>query len=104
MERLLTNLYNSIIKENVSIPFKREGAWKETRKRMTVPKARSFNSLQTGRSMESQWEKHNLNLHLDVSIPFKREGAWKETLFSTQTGRGSKHPKTKHELRGAFFG
>ena len=38
-----------------------------------------------------------------VSIPFKREGAWKETLFSTQTGRGFKHPKTKHELRQAFF-
>ena len=40
---------------------------------------------------------------LSVSIPFKREGTWKETLFSTQTGRGFKYPKTKHELRQAFF-
>ena len=39
---------------NVSIPFKREGAWKESLKRL-VKNAflLGFNSLQTGRSMES---------------------------------------------------
>ena len=38
-----------------------------------------------------------------VSIPYEREGAFRLTLFSTQTGRGSGYPKTKHELREAFF-
>ena len=38
----------------VSIPFKREGAWKEKTTQRTKRRRRtSFNSLQTGRSMES---------------------------------------------------
>ena len=115
--------------EYVSIPFKREGAWKEIRVESfsaiercfnSLQTGRSmerswmytttttgayirFNSLQTGRSMERRWDCFRCLPHVWVSIPFKREGAWKETLFSTQTGRGSKHPKTKHELRWAFF-
>ena len=38
-----------------------------------------------------------------VSIPFKREGTCEQPLFCTQSGRGSVHPKTKRELREAFF-
>ena len=120
----------TIMVVKVSIPFKREGAWKEIQKhRSKYPAAFCFNSLQTGRSMErrrivlilfsslSQFQfpsngkehgkplfcTHRFSLRFSVSIPFKREGAWKETLFSTQTGRGSVTPKTKHELRRDLF-
>ena len=44
----------------------------------------------------SVWWKH-------VSIPYDREGISKETPFCTQAGRGSGYPKTKRELRRAFF-
>ena len=40
---------------------------------------------------------------MNVSIPYKRESLSKETPFCTQLGRGSGHPKTKRELREAFF-
>ena len=40
---------------------------------------------------------------LSVSIPYERESLSKETPFCTQLGRGSGHPKTKRELREAFF-
>ena len=62
----------------VSIPFNREGTCK-----LFHPFLRLFRVL--------------------VSIPFNREGTCKLTPFSTQTGRGSKHPKTKHELRRDLF-
>ena len=42
-------------------------------------------------------------LHKCVSIPFKREGTCEQPLFCTQSGPGSVHPKTKRELREAFF-
>ena len=44
-----------------------------------------------------------LKLNITVSIPYERERIFRHTPFSTQTGRGSATPKTKHELRGAFF-
>ena len=63
----------------VSIPYEREGSF------------RLYNGL--GWGLCSPY----------VSIPYEREGSFRLTPFSTQTSRGSKHPKTKHELRGAFF-
>ena len=42
-------------------------------------------------------------LPVSVSIPSKREGTCRLTPFSTQMSRGSGHPQTKRELRGAFF-
>ena len=38
-----------------------------------------------------------------VSIPYERERAFQEPPFCTQMSRGSVHPKTIRELRGAFF-
>ena len=62
----------------VSIPFKREGTCEPASKRTIKATA-------------------------NVSIPFKREGTCELPLFCTQSGRGSVHPKTKRELREAFF-
>ena len=91
--------------DEVSIPFKREGTWK------AIPLSISASSLDESFQFPSNGKVHGKtqkttkrrSRYQRVSIPFKREGTWKETLFSTQTGRGSKHPKTKHELRGTFF-
>ena len=62
----------------VSIPFKREGTGEPTQEEIR------------------QYRKK-------VSIPFKREGTGEQPLFCTQSGRGTVHPKTKRELREAFF-
>ena len=43
-------------------------------------KSLSFNSLQTGRSMESMIEEVGIE-NVGVSIPFKREGAWKVCVY-----------------------
>ena len=111
----------------VSIPFKREsplGQIYPIQGRM--PKF-SFNSLQTGKSfgtVEIKIDLLNLemfqfpsngkvlldsNLQLrkaksyPVSIPFKRESPFGLPPISAQFSRGFVHPKTKRELRGAFF-
>ena len=88
----------------VSIPFKREGAWKVG---MDVDRITQVYRVSIPFKREGAWK---VGMDVDritqvyrVSIPFKREGAWKETLFSTQTGRGSVTPKTKHELRRDLF-
>ena len=61
----------------VSIPFKREGTWKDKRSPVD-PRPIGFNSLQTGRHMErhpATTQKGDISW---VSIPFKREGTWKD--------------------------
>ena len=60
----------------VSIPFKREGAWKGLRHLDLIFGYNGFNSLQTGRSMERKIDRL-YKRKITVSIPFKREGAWK---------------------------
>ena len=61
-----------------------------------------FNSLQTGRHIQTLGSPACRDGAI-VSIPFKREGTFRQTPISTHTGRGSRDPKTKHELREAFF-
>ena len=64
---------------SVSIPYEREGKFRLYR------------------------DSKRLKIDVDVSIPYEREGKFRLTLFPTQTGRGCVYPKTKRELRGAFF-
>ena len=64
----------------VSIPYEREG----------VSKVRDLMGIY-------------LKEYTSVSIPYEREGVSKDTPFCTQAGRGSEYPKTKRELRRAFF-
>ena len=78
MERAQTKMAIRLRKMSVSIPFKREGAWKV--KMACLYKQHStmsFNSLQTGRSMERPGRRNCFRKVITVSIPFKREGAWK---------------------------
>ena len=96
--------WKSLSSVRVSIPFKREGTSKHQKDQcdggcgchVSIPFKREGTSKHGNNKIEL--EKGKI-----VSIPFKREGTSKLTPFSTQMGRGSKHPKTKHELRRAFF-
>ena len=63
----------------------------------------SFNSLRTGKHIQRKRSKRVKKKKVQVSIPSERESISKETPFCTQSGRGSGYPKTKRELRGAFF-
>ena len=112
----------------VSIPFKREGAWKDLDAHIEQTElSLRFNSLQTGRSMESgatgyhgnseeTWfqfpsngKEHGkaISIYKDpecetvVSIPFKREGAWKE-LKNEKRNNGSRRVSIPFKREGAW--
>ena len=117
----------------VSIPFKRESVskelipWQKSRQRLTVPVSIPFKRESVSKEELENLEKEYWNEPVSipfkresvskdgmefcrrraavqrVSIPFKRESVSKDTPFCTQSGRGSVPPKTKRELRGAFF-
>ena len=57
----------------------KEHGKESTMTRVTTMTRTGFNSLQTGRSMESRATDNGTNANAvnRVSIPFKREGAWK---------------------------
>ena len=86
---------------SVSIPFKREG----TCERLNVFPIFSNGAFQFPSNGKARvnLEKNCFRAAKTVSIPFKREGTCEQPLFCTQSGRGSVHPKTKRELREAFF-
>ena len=62
-----------------------------------------FQFPSNGKARVNQYTEDTYSSHYSVSIPFKREGTCEQPLFCTQSGRGSVHPKTKRELREAFF-
>ena len=62
-----------------------------------------FNSLQTGRHIQTKnllFSKKRLKI---VSIPFKREGTFRQTPFSTHWGRGFRTPKPNAKCTSLFF-
>ena len=78
----------------VSIPFKREGAFKAVKDPVEATKDEkdhSFNSLQAGRGIQRIFlrKKEFTHMNLIVSIPFKREGAFKDHAEIGTTGRDS---------------
>ena len=64
----------------VSIPFKRESGSKVWDPHESGERLLSFNSLQTGKRIQSILSQWVIN-ELSVSIPFKRESGSKETPF-----------------------
>ena len=62
----------------VSIPFKRESVFKDNR-RSRDNRTTSFNSLQTGKCIQSSKRSIDLMIHNLVSIPFKRESVFKDS-------------------------
>ena len=86
-----------------------------------------FNSLQTGRHIQTHGTFHTLGDYqvsipfkregtfrpeiasraffnlAEVSIPFKREGTFRQTPISAHTGRGSGHPKPNTNCARLFF-
>ena len=62
----------------VSIPFKRESGSKEAMMGVVYGKGQGFNSLQTGKRIQSMKNDEGSNGSSNVSIPFKRESGSKE--------------------------
>ena len=75
----------------VSIPFKREGAWKA---RYGYPEFDITDMVSIPFKREGAWkvfeEIEDINLRCTVSIPFKREGAWKARGGNRDSGTGKK--------------
>ena len=67
---------------DVSIPFKRESSWKGEQQNITRERKCGFNSLQTGKFMESANACQQYMDNPGVSIPFKRESSWKAPTVS----------------------
>ena len=91
---------------SVSIPFKREGAFKASWSNETARRSVCFNSLQAGRGIQRLVAiSSSAMFTLTVSIPFKREGAFKvrsnvmvddirnKSFNSLQAGRGIQREK-----------
>ena len=71
------------LRELVSIPFKRESIYKVGDQEINVNLLENcFNSLQTGKHIQSQLTVYHSGLTL-VSIPFKRESIYKATTDSS---------------------
>ena len=71
----------SNLNKEVSIPFKRERLSKVTREKFEkYEDALGFNSLQTGKPIQSDWRARIMTHAKRVSIPFKRESLSKEPL------------------------
>ena len=88
----------------VSIPYERESISKAVLCFALITVSLLFVSIPYERESISKEDRMlQQNLGNEVSIPYERESISKETPFCTQSGRGSGYPKTKRELRGAFF-
>ena len=113
---------------SVSIPYERERAFQVRESFLPIDEnSHRFHSLRTGKGFSRfsmpylsissfrvsiPYERERAFQVLDcadtwlseyVSIPYERERAFQEPPFCTQMSRGSVHPKTIRELRGAFF-
>ena len=71
----------------VSIPFKRETAFKLTEAVNSLRCSLSFNSLQTGNCIQTSLMIHTVKVINQVSIPFKRETAFKRAILSRNDGQ-----------------
>ncbi len=67
-----------IVEQFVSIPFKRESIYKgKSTPRASSSSLKGFNSLQTGKHIQSLFNFSFFSVSSDVSIPFKRESIYK---------------------------
>ena len=71
---------------NVSIPFKRESAFRPWKNIELLAKIESFNSLQTGKCLQT-YDTRIYDTRIYVSIPFKRESAFRLELLNTYAPR-----------------
>ena len=108
IQTLLGCFFGNLNQLKVSIPFKREGTFRPSRCTKCLKIRRlSFNSLQTGRHIQTQPpSSHSTNAE-SVSIPFKREGTFRPPFPCTYLRRiwfqfpsnGKAH--SDHDLRGS---
>ena len=80
--RLLIGLFPLCLVYRVSIPFKREGTFRLAIHSNFLNIGFGFNSLQTGRHIQTRFLMKKACTYIEVSIPFKREGTFRQKIWS----------------------